>query len=100
MVAPALRGAFEGRRELSLGMPAHSDVGDVLETLLRLYPRARQYVAGDRGGWSSGTYLHVALDERASVDLARGGGGMSAGLKLYVFALSRSPQGWRAGVEG
>jgi hypothetical protein len=100
MVAPGLRGAFEGRRELSLGMPAHSDVGDVVETLLRLYPRARQYVAGDREGASQGPYLHVALDERSARELARGGGGLSAGLKLYVFALSRSPQGWRAGVEG
>lgn len=98
VVAPSLRGAFEGRRELSLGMPAQAGVGDVLEALLKLYPRARQYVAGERGG--SGLYLHVALDERASLELARGGGGLSAGLKLYVFALSRAPKGWRAGGEG
>ncbi|HZI10582.1 MAG TPA: hypothetical protein VE153_09290 [Myxococcus sp.] len=100
MVAPGLRSAFEGRRELSLGMPAHSDIGDVVETLLRLYPRARQYVVGDRDGSAQGPYLHLALDERSRQELARGGGGLSAGLKLYVFALSRAPQGWRAGVEG
>lgn len=90
VVAPALRGAFDGRRELRLGLPATGDVGDVLESLFKLYPRARQYLMGERGG--TGLYLHVALDERASEALARGGGrGLSADLRLYVFALSRTP---------
>ncbi|MFP2909720.1 hypothetical protein ACLESD_32675 [Pyxidicoccus sp. 3LFB2] len=98
VVAPALRGAFEGRRELSLGMPAHAGVGDVLESLFKLYPRVRQYLKGERGG--SGLYLHIAMDERAAEELARGGRGLSAGLKLYFFALSRAPGPRQAGVEG
>jgi hypothetical protein len=98
VVAPALRGAFEGRRELTLGLPANAGVGDVLESLFNLYPRVRQYLAGERGG--QGLYLHIALDERASEELAHGGGGLSAGLKLYFFALSRTPGARRAGVEG
>jgi hypothetical protein len=97
VVAPALRGAFEGRRELSLGLPAGGGVGDVLESLFQLYPRVRQYLAGERGG--QGLYLHIALDERASAELAHGGG-LSAGLKLYFFALSRTPGARQAGVEG
>jgi hypothetical protein len=99
VVAPALRGAFDSRRELSLGLPSHAGVGDVLESLFKLYPRARQYVMGERGG--TGLYLHVAMDERAGEALARGGGGgLSPGLRLYVFALSRAAGARQAGVEG
>ncbi len=98
VVAPALRGAFEGRREVRLGMPAHAGVGDVLESLFKLYPRVRQYLAGERGG--SGLYLHIAMDERAGDALAHGNEGLSAGLKLYFFALSRAPGSRQAGVEG
>ncbi|XXF76387.1 hypothetical protein P2318_25515 [Myxococcaceae bacterium GXIMD 01537] len=98
VVAPALRAAFEGRREISLGVPAPSGVGDVLETLLRLYPRARGLLAGEGG--QGGRYLHVALDEHSTRELARGGGGLSAGQRLYLFALSRPSPGGRAGREG
>ncbi|MCP3138389.1 hypothetical protein [Pyxidicoccus xibeiensis] len=98
VVAPALRGAFEGRRLVSLGVPDGAGVGEVLESLFKLYPRARQYLLGERGG--SGPFLHVAMDERSAEELARGGGGLSAGLKLYVFALSGPPRGRQAGGEG
>ena len=98
VVAPALRGAFEGRRELRLGMPANAGVSDALESLFKLYPRAWPHLAGERGG--SGTYLHIAMDERAGEVLAHGGRGLSAGLKLYFFALSRSPRARQAGGEG
>ena len=98
VVAPALRPAFEGRREISLGVPAAAGVGDVLESLLKLYPKARLLLAGDRR--LGGRYLHVALDEHASLELARGGGGLSAGQRLYLFALSRPPAGSRPGLEG
>jgi hypothetical protein len=97
VVAPSLRPAFEGRREISLGVPALSSVGDVLETLLKLYPKARLLLAGDRR--ASGQYLHVALDEHATQELARGGGGLSSGQRLYLFALSRPP-GNQPGLHG
>jgi sulfur-carrier protein len=98
VLAPALRGAFEGRREVNLGLPASAGVGEVLESLFQLYPRAWQYLLGE--GRGTGLYLHIALDERASEELARGGGGLSAGLKLYFFALSRTPGVRRPGVDG
>ncbi len=98
VVAPSLRAAFDGRRQIHLGVPAMAGVGDVLEALLKLYPKARVLLAGDRG--SGGSYLHVALDEHASHELAHGGGGLSAGQKVYLFALSRPPSGSRAGEEG
>jgi hypothetical protein len=99
VIAPALRGAFEGRREVSLGVPLSAGIGDVVETLLRLYPRARKLVAAEQGG-NGGLYLHLAMDEQSAWDLARGGGGLSSGRKLYAFALSRASPGGRAGVQG
>jgi hypothetical protein len=97
VVAPSLRPVFEGRGEVSLGVPALATVGDVLETLFKLYPRARLMLAGDRR--TVGQYLHVALDEHASLELARGGGGLSSGQRLYLFALS-CPPGNPPGLEG
>jgi hypothetical protein len=98
-VAPSLRAAFDGRRELTLGVPASAGVGDVVEALLRLYPRTQKLLAGD-GGEPGGLTLHVALDEASARELAPGGGGMSGGCRLYVFALSRPPKGGRTGGEG
>lgn len=98
-VAPSLRGAFDGRRELSLGVPAAAGIGDVVEALLRLYPRTRQLLAGDSGEPGS-LYLHVAMDEATARELSPGAGGMASGCRLYVFALSRPPRGGRTGGEG
>lgn len=98
-VAPGLRGAFDGRRELALGVPAAAGIGDVVEALLRLYPRTRQLLAGD-GGEPGGLYLHVAMDAATARELASGTGGLPGGCRLYVFALSRPPRGGRAVVEG
>ncbi|CAM3421166.1 hypothetical protein G4177_36810 [Corallococcus sp. ZKHCc1 1396] len=98
-VAPGLRGAFDGRRELTLGVPAAAGIGDVVEALLRLYPRTRALLAGD-GGEPGGLYLHVALDAASARELATGEVGLPTGCRLYVFALSRPPRGGRAGGEG
>ncbi|MFY0580030.1 hypothetical protein ACN28S_42460 [Cystobacter fuscus] len=57
VIPPPLRPLFEGRREVSLGVPGHAGVGDVLETLLSLYPRLRQHLAGDRPA-TGGSYVH------------------------------------------
>ncbi|MDY7228768.1 hypothetical protein [Hyalangium rubrum] len=99
VVAPSLRGAFEGRQVVNLGVPATAHVGDVLETLLRLYPRLNSLLAGDKGP-PGGRYLHVALDEHASRELAQGRGGLAAGHKVFIFALSRPPASSRTSLEG
>ncbi len=99
VVAPSLRAAFDGRLTVTLGVPATSNMGDVLESLLRLYPRTQALLAGDRGA-PGGRYLHVALDEHSSRELAQGGGGLAAGHKVFVFALSRPPASRQTGKEG
>ncbi len=48
IVPRALRPIFDGRRELELGVPPSADVGDVLQTLLTLYPKLSQQLPDER----------------------------------------------------
>lgn len=91
LVAPALRTAFEGKREVTLGVPAGAGVGEVLEALLQLYPRLRTLVVTDRD--AAPRHLHLALPEATALALARGQGGLAAGQRLYLFGLGRRRQG-------
>jgi hypothetical protein len=93
VVAPPLRNAFDGRSQVSLGVPATAELGDVMESLLRLYPRTRAFLAGDHGG-TSGRYMHLAMA------LPEQGQGLAGGHKLFIFALSRSPASSRTSLEG
>lgn len=88
VVAPPLRSAFEGRSRLSLGLPATADLGEMVEALLRLYPRSRGLLAGDRGT-PGGRYMHLVLDAPSAT-----------GHKIFVFALSLPPASSRPGLEG
>ncbi|WP_224365115.1 hypothetical protein [Hyalangium versicolor] len=100
VVAPPLRNAFEGRSVLSLGLPAEADLGDVVETLLRLYPRTRSFMAGDRGT-PGGRYMHLVLDGGAEAqEGVQGRGGLAAGHKIFVFALSRPTPSNQPDLEG
>ncbi len=90
VLAPPLRPFFEGRRELSLGLPADAGVGEVFEALLTLYPRARLLLAGDAPA-TGGHCVHLALDAHAFAELAAGGTGLSTGRRLVLFRLSRPP---------
>jgi hypothetical protein len=99
VVAPPLRNAFEGRARVTLGLPATADIGDVVETLLRLYPRTRSLLAGD-GGLPGGRYMHLVLDGSASPEEAPSRTGLAPGHRVFVFALSRPPASNRADLEG
>lgn len=99
VVAPTLRSAFEGRSQVSLGLPSSADMGDVVETLLRLYPRTRSLLAGD-GGMPGGRYMHLVLDGDAVQPPAQARGSLSAGHKIFIFALSRPPASSQPGLEG
>jgi hypothetical protein len=99
VVAPPFRSAFEGRSLVSLGLPATADVGEVVETLLKLYPRTRSLLAGDRGP-AGGRYMHLVLDAPPSQEPDTGRSGLAAGHKVFVFALSRPVAGNQTGLEG
>ncbi|MGZ3458032.1 MAG: MoaD/ThiS family protein [Archangium sp.] len=97
VVPPPLRALFEGRREVTLGVPGETTVAEVWETLLKLYPRLRQHFAGDQPV-TGGFYVQLALDEHSLAELASGGTGLSTGGRLYLFCLSRPSPGGRPGA--
>jgi hypothetical protein len=47
-VAASLRAAFDGRSRLELGVPNGADLGDVVHTLVTLYPKLLQHLPNDR----------------------------------------------------
>jgi hypothetical protein len=47
LVPSTLRAAVDGKHRLDLGVPAGAGVGEVLHTLLTLYPKLRGAVASD-----------------------------------------------------
>jgi hypothetical protein len=47
LVPSTLRSAVEGKHKLDLGVPAGAGVGEVLQTLLTLYPKLRSAMANE-----------------------------------------------------
>jgi molybdopterin converting factor small subunit len=47
LVPSTLRAAVDGKHRLDLGVPAGAGVGEVLQTLLTLYPKLRSALASD-----------------------------------------------------
>ena len=84
VVPPTLRGAMDGRKQVQLGVPPHADVGDVLETLLKLYPKLMHHVASDRKVVTS--TLTLFLGEQGAQDLASRRTGLREGTRLYLSA--------------
>lgn len=48
IIPRTLQAACEGRSKIELGVPPASDVGDVLQTLMALYPGLKAFVANER----------------------------------------------------
>jgi molybdopterin converting factor small subunit len=48
LVPANLRSALDGKRRVDLGVPSGSGVGEVLQTLLTLYPKLARRVATER----------------------------------------------------
>jgi hypothetical protein len=90
VVPPTLRGAMDGRKQVQLGVPANADVGDVLETLLKLYPKLLHHVASDRKVVTS--TLTLFLHEQGSLDLASRRTGLREGTRLYLSAAMPKPR--------
>ena len=47
LVPATLRAAVDGKHKLDLGVPAEAGVGEVLQTLLTLYPKLRAAMANE-----------------------------------------------------
>ncbi len=48
MIPRGLQAACEGRARIELGVPPTSTVGDVVQTLMALYPGLRAFVANEK----------------------------------------------------
>jgi hypothetical protein len=95
LVAEALRAAVDGRVRLDLGVPPHSGVADVLETLLKLYPKLARHLASDRLG--AAVTLTVWPSSSSTAGGAVGGEtmGQSSVLTVYLGATGGPSAGER-----
>lgn len=89
VVPKTLRGLLDGRRQVELGVPHTADIGDVLQTLLSLYPKLKTAMASDRR--IGPQQLLVFMGERGSRDLARGQPGIRNGDRVYLCASAAEP---------
>lgn len=83
-IPPPLRSSVDGRTQVLLGLPVTAGPGDVLQTLLQLYPRLARAVAHERPTRGP-HWLQVGLDDRSLALLARGGTGLYDGQTLALF---------------
>ena len=57
LIPASLRSALDGKRRVELGVPAGSGVGEVLQTLLTLYPKLSRRVATEKSQGRQGLTL-------------------------------------------
>jgi hypothetical protein len=78
LVPSTLRAAVDGKHKLDLGVPAGSGVGEVLQTLLTLYPKLRSALASDTR-WRR-QQLSVVVEPRTARR------GQRDGVRVWLFA--------------
>jgi len=84
LVPSTLRSAVDGKHKLDLGVPAGSGVGEVLQTLLTLYPKLRSAMASETRPRRQ--QLTVVVEPRS---LLRGG---RDGVRVWLFAAPASAE--------
>ena len=78
LVPSTLRSAVDGKHKLDLGVPAGAGVGEVLQTLLTLYPKLRSAMASEMR--LRRQQLTVVFEPRSAL---RGG---RDGIRVWLFA--------------
>jgi hypothetical protein len=78
LVPATLRSAVDGKHKLDLGVPAGAGVGEVLQTLLTLYPKLRAAMASETRPRRQ--QLTVVVEPRSSLRGAR------EGVRVWLFA--------------
>jgi hypothetical protein len=84
LVPSTLRAAVDGKHKLDLGVPAGAGVGEVLQTLLTLYPKLRAAMASETRPRRQ--QLTVVVEPRPPV---RGG---REGVRVWLFAAPGSTE--------
>jgi hypothetical protein len=70
--------AVEGRRKLELGVPPSADLGDVVHSLMALYPKLAAHVPSDRRPIRQHLSLYLS-------------GRLHEGQTIYLFASAATP---------
>ena len=83
LVPSTLRSAVDGKHKLDLGVPAGAGVGEVLQTLLTLYPKLRAAMANETRPRRQ--QLTVVVEPRS----ARGS---REGVRVWLFAAAGSTE--------
>ncbi len=83
LIPSSLRGALDGKRRVELGVPAGSGVGEVLQTLLTLYPKLARVLATERRQGRQG--LTLFYEEGATRR------GRRENARVWLFAPSAEP---------
>ena len=73
IIPKTLQAACEGRSKIELGVPATSDLADVIQTLMSLYPGLRAFVANEKRPMRQ----HFAVAQ--------------AGRKIFLFTSTGAP---------
>ena len=84
LIPSTLRSAVDGKHKLDLGVPAGAGVGEVLQTLLTLYPKLRSAMASDTR--LRRQQLTVVVEPRS---VARG---LRDGIRVWLFAAPGAPE--------
>ena len=84
MVPLTLKGAVDGRGRLDLGVPPFADLGDVLESLFRLYPKLALHMASEKR--SARATLNLFVSEQMLKDFDRRRFALREGQMLYLSA--------------
>ena len=89
LIPSTLRAAVDGKHKLDLGVPAGAGVGEVLQTLLTLYPKLRGAMASDTRPRRQ--QLTVVFESRPPLRGAR------EGVRVWLFAAPGAPEPAGAG---
>lgn len=84
LVPSTLRAAVDGKHKLDLGVPAGAGVGEVLQTLLTLYPKLRGAMASETR--LRRQQLTVVVESRPPLRGAR------EGVRVWLFAAAGSTE--------
>jgi len=82
LVPSTLRSAVDGKHKLDLGVPAGAGVGEVLQTLLTLYPKLRSAMASEMR--LRRQQLTVVFEPRSA------GRGSREGIRVWLFAAAEA----------
>ncbi|MBX5482023.1 MAG: MoaD/ThiS family protein [Myxococcaceae bacterium] len=94
-VAGPLRGAFDGRPRVELGLPSQADIGDVLSALFTLYPKLSAHLPRENAVKDERFLLRLLFDGQVGERIR-----MRDGARIFLVAERPRRLGDQAGGAG